>query len=200
MASGLTGAISSVQGGGRVTAGLFDDPFFFDLNGFQNGFKFTGNDFFAGLNVNAIVMEIPRSTFGVTNIAVTARTMDRGQQLDRMGRPAINTVLISSERKDLFNVGMPIRDPQDFGSDVVNSIVGLGRTSSDAMALASVLLPDQLTVDTASSASFLNGRKLADDVIDVELKLLTGNNAATDGVNMNDKLFRSTFPYLALPH
>ena len=32
-------------------AGTFDDPFFFDLDGFRNGFQFTGIDFFAGLNV-----------------------------------------------------------------------------------------------------------------------------------------------------
>ena len=46
------------RNGGRIRCDVFDDPFFFDLVGFQNGFAFTGDDFFAGLDVTAIVMEV----------------------------------------------------------------------------------------------------------------------------------------------
>ena len=35
LAAGLTGTSSTLVGGGRTTAGLFDDPFFFDLEAFK---------------------------------------------------------------------------------------------------------------------------------------------------------------------
>lgn len=56
---------------------------------------------------------------------------------------------------------------------------------------------------------FPNGRRLADDVVDIELRVVAGvlvpgydkapNNQLTDGVDANDKPFFETFPYLALP-
>jgi uncharacterized protein DUF4331 len=54
-----------------------------------------------------------------------------------------------------------------------------------------------------------NGRRLSDDIIDVALQAVEGcllnQNTPTscalgDGVNANDVPFRSTFPYVALPH
>jgi hypothetical protein len=56
---------------------------------------------------------------------------------------------------------------------------------------------------------FPNGRRLSDDIIDVALRVveghLLGQNEPTssvlgDGVDQNDVSFRSSFPYLALPH
>ena len=87
-ASGGTGTDVSTTGGGTIHAGQFDDPFFFDLAGFQNGFAFTGVDAFAGANVSAIVLEVPSVELGGPNIGVWARTTVGGQQIDRMGRPA----------------------------------------------------------------------------------------------------------------
>ncbi len=75
-----------------------------------------------------------------------------------------------------------------------------GRDQATAQMLADALLPDVLTIDTSSANGFLNGRRLADDVIDAELQLLTGSPTATDGVPANDKAFSNTFPYLASPH
>lgn len=56
---------------------------------------------------------------------------------------------------------------------------------------------------------FPNGRRLADDVVDIELRVAAGvlvpgydkapNNQLTDGVDANDKDFLPSFPYLALP-
>ncbi len=197
LASGQTGKTTTIPTGGFVTAGLFDDPFFFDLAGFNNGLKFTGTNFFAGANVTAMVLELPRASFGSNNISVYARTVTSAKQFDRMGRPAINTVLIGKDRKDAFNFGSPAQDPVNFGAEVITALKGLGNTQAEAAALASVLLPDVLTVDTSSTASFLNGRKLADDVIDAELNLLTKGAVKTDSVNANDRTFLTTFPYLA---
>ncbi len=53
-------------------------------------------------------------------------------------------------------------------------------------------------------AGFPNGRRLADDVIDISLQVVEGElignpNDLGDGVNQNDKPFLSSFPYLAMP-
>jgi len=71
-----------------------------------------------------------------------------------------------------------------------------GAGSPTAQALADFLLPDVLTVDTSSSAGFPNGRGLADDVIDIELGLVT-NGAVTSDCVANDSVFSNSFPYLA---
>ncbi len=57
-------------------------------------------------------------------------------------------------------------------------------------------------------AGFPNGRRLTDDVVDIELQVLEGalrhgivpQLAAGDRVDTNDVPFRQHFPYLALPH
>ena len=71
-----------------------------------------------------------------------------------------------------------------------------GAGDPTAGAIADILLPDILTVDFASTAGFLNGRQLADDVIDAELALITNGIVPSDCVD-NDSVFRPVFPYLA---
>ncbi|MGI9608328.1 MAG: DUF4331 family protein, partial [Acidimicrobiales bacterium] len=184
---------------GEAMAGVFEDPFFFDLAGFQNGFAFTGDDFFAPLNVSAIVLEVETEELSeVDNISVWATTSIDGVQIDRIGRPAINTVLIPSDRKDEFNVSDPADDFANFGDDVQATIESLnGGDTATAAALTGILLPDVLTVDTSNPAGFLNGRGLADDVIDAELGLLTNGAVTTDLVDANNVPFDDEFPYLA---
>ncbi len=195
LASGMTGADIPVTGGGMLRADLFDDPFFFDLNAFLGSYPFcnapggpagdSGDDFFEGLNVTSIVLELPSSAFPTNDIGVWARTVLANQQIDRMGRPAINTVFIPSGSKNLFNQSLPPKDLRQFGQFFGD--------------FAPVLLPDILTVDTSSSAGFLNGRQLVDDVIDIELTLL-GVPPGTDCVDANDLPLPGVFPYLAPSH
>ena len=201
-ATGNTGTNLSTSGGGRLHAALFDDPFFFDLVGFNNNFNFTGTDTFKGADVSAIVLEVPSSDLGAQNVGIWARTLVGGNQADRMGRPAINTALIPSARKDEFNLALPANDPANFGNDVRARIQALnGGNATHATNTAGVLLPDVLTFDTANAGGFLNGRRLADDVIDAELTILTNSPTPIgDGVNMNDRAFSSAFPYLASPN
>ena len=57
----------------------------------------------------------------------------------------------------------------------------------------------------SDNAGFPNGRRLADDIVDVELRVVEGaltgsKNTLGDGVDANDVAFRTSFPYLALPH
>ena len=156
-----------------------------------------------GLNTMAIVLEVPSSSFGSIaggSLHLWGRTRKGRFQVDRMGRPAINTVLITASGKDQFNSSSPADDLARFRPLVFAAItVALGRDEASANAIADALLPDVLAFDPTSTAGFLNGRRLEDDVIDIELKLLTGNDAASDFVG-NDSAFRSTFPYLAPPN
>ena len=240
--------IARVDGGGKSFAGVRDDPFFFDLNGFIQ-FKtellkgtttlgapgggagtllggFTGSDTFAGTNVLSIALRIPNAMLGGTGRTVgvwatTSVARSWGwQQLDRMGRPAINTVFngthvpltspLNNAEKEAFNHVGPASDraiTTDNVKTVMSVINGVlaangAATFSDAEidGLAKTLLPDILTVKLGDSSGFLNGRKLRDDVINAEFSLLTKGAIASDGVNANDKAFMTTFPYLARPH
>lgn len=189
------------DGGRTLFAGLRDDPFFFDLNAFRAGLKFRdpGNDFFKGTNISAIVLEVPQDDFldgSSTEAGVWGVTSKAGSVIDRMGRPAIATVFIPADQKDAFNNTRPDQDVERWKDTVVASLNSL---NSDP-ALADALLPDILTFDTSMPMGFLNGRALADDVIDAELQLITGNDAATDNVDANDRPFGSAFPYLASPN
>jgi len=75
------------------------------------------------------------------------------------------------------------------------------------MAIPPTAKPNRLGVIGGDLAGFPNGRRLADDVIDVTLQaaegiLLPGAPDAVkglgDGVNANEKPFRGSFPYVAL--
>ena len=112
------------------------------------------------------------------------------------GAPPINTVLIPESRKDEFNQADPVNDFTAFGADV-NAVITSLSDSANANALTPILLPDVLTFDVTSSDGFLNGRKLADDVIDAELGLLTAGVVTGDLVDANDVPFLNVFPYLA---
>jgi len=71
---------------------------------------------------------------------------------------------------------------------------------------------DRLGLLAGQMDGFPNGRRLIDDVTDIELRALAGgtpftpdfnkapNNALTDGVDKNDVPFLDAFPYLAAPH
>ena len=78
---------------------------------------FTGTDTFAGTNVSSIVLDLPNSKLGGTGKTVgiwatTAMVTKTGwQRIDRMGRPAINTVFnITDGEKDLTNLTNPADD------------------------------------------------------------------------------------------
>ena len=130
-------------------------------------------------------------------IGVWASTNAGDTQIDRMGRPAINTVFNHGEEKNQFNAGDPVNDWRDFGDRFVTELTTLG--AADPNGLAHFLLPDILTYDTSSAAGFPNGRQLSDDVIDTELNLITNGKITGDCVG-NDSTFSTTFPYLGSPN
>jgi len=77
------------------------------------------------------------------------------------------------------------------------------------MSIAPTASPNRLGVLAKDLAGFPNGRRLTDDVVDIELQAVEGAAqsgklvpalAAGDGVDQNDLAFETSFPYVALPH
>jgi hypothetical protein len=101
--------------------------------------------------------------------------------------------------KDAFNAGTPATDAANFSDEFTAKITALSNPAN-AAARTPALLPDVLTYDSSSSAGFLNGRQLSNDVIDAELNLLSAGAVTGDGVNANDRAFLNVFPYLASPN
>ena len=75
--------------GVKVRAGLFDDPFFFDLQGFRESrdmgtLRFqSGRDFFSNQNITAVIVEVPRDRLenGASVLDVWTTTERLGGQL-----------------------------------------------------------------------------------------------------------------------
>lgn len=222
---GMTGEEIELRSGGSAIAGTFDDPFFFDLQAFSDQVKGAGgtrtfcdseaNDFLAGTNVSAIVIEVPTEEIlanDSTSVGVWAETWSDGR-LDRIGRPGIATVLIDDGNEDGFNSRAPHRDLATFGDQVkanllaLSGLDGSGYTDEEAQGITELLLPDVLVYDTAEPAEYLNGRSLTDDVIDLSLTVVTGGLGengspvlTSDCVDGNDVDFPDGFPYLAEAH
>ena len=216
VSSGWTGQNNAVRGGGKTTAGLYDDPFFFDLDAFKEevlgasgGRTFCDSnktDFFKGLNVSSMILRVPNRMIGGNhhNVGIWATTSLKksGQwvQVDQMGRPAINTVFnnVDSTHKtdrEAFNRTVPAEQPQLFGQHVKDVLTALG--AADPAGLAGVLLPDVLTYQTSNAGGFLNGRKLSDDVIDAELNLVTNGAITSDCIGNDSAVSDTAWPYLA---
>ena len=224
--------VAALAGGGAAFAGIRDDPFYFDLVGFTQ-FKtkllagstdlsellggFTGTDTFVGTNVSAIVLNVPNSAVGGVgrNIGlwatVSIRSNHQWVQVERMGRPAINTVFNNTKaEKEAANRLRPTDDRAFDHSNVIDTLDAIGNvltanglsryTPAQQEAIADVLLPDVLTFKVGDSSGFLNGRQPANDVIDAELGLLTNGHITSDGVDANDATLLAAFPYLAPPH
>lgn len=190
VAQGRTGRNLPVSGGGMFRAAEQDDPFFFDAAGFAaflNGAPFprrppgTGDNAasnFFGPNVNtlSVMLEVPTNRLtrrGSNLLGVWARMSFQGQQIDRMGRPGINTALIPpvprgaafpiggtadrnrQERRNAFNAGHPRDDRTNFRDDMISVLTNfLGRTAGDAGAISDLLLPDILVYDITNTNGF----------------------------------------------
>ncbi len=210
---------SQSREGVRSFAGMRSDPFFFDLLGFLGSVRGQGSDrlgmnptdFFIGLDTLAIVLEVPNAQLGGngTGIGVWATTVAGGAVVDQMGRPAINTVFnATGADKDAFNGTPPSQQRTALGgkfrTNTINTLIalsGLGTayTPEQAAAIADILLPDTLTYAVGTDAGFLNGRDLDDDVIDIELGLVTNGAVTSDGVGPHAD-YQAVFPYLGAPH
>lgn len=198
--------------GVKAFAGMVDDAFYFDLPGFIN-LSFCAEDpavdTFAGTNVTLLALEIPKALLvdEGADLGIWAATWKKGEQVDRMGRPGINTVLIPSNpinpdpsRKNEFNAGVPETDFANFSNSAIDSLMALGNDAETAAVFAGVLLPDVLTVNVDQPTNYLNGRSPVDDVIDASLNLLTGGAIPSDCVDTNDVPLSDEFPFFGAAH
>jgi hypothetical protein len=146
-------AIRNVNGGIKVYAGQRDDPFFVDLGATFDGInirKGTGNeglgkDDLSGMNISAIVMQIPERLVTKNHRAVSGpsasnavvgvwstterrklEVSDSGKkgrgkfvQVSRLGNPLVNEVVIPLGKKDQFNRTAPNRDAALYGKYAV---------------------------------------------------------------------------------
>jgi hypothetical protein len=178
----------------KFFAGVADDPFNFDITGFARytaaqracGPSFTtdctnaakanlgrGRDSFAGYNILAIVMSVPRelirgqgNTVGLNFLAqrrssqtVAKRSASSGNRVtgfgrwvtvDRMATPAVNVALIPFNRKDEFNSATTLDDANGrFAPSIVATLRALGTddTSIGILAQVAVTRGDFLRVD-----------------------------------------------------
>jgi len=115
----------------------------------------------------------------------------------------------------LFGVGAPETNRTDIVQALLQGLPGLnqhsGKHAGDAVDTLKLNLgvkpskhPDRFGVIGGDNAGFPNGRRLEDDVVDIELQVVAGilvDNPVPlgDGVDKNDKPFLSAFPYLAAP-
>jgi hypothetical protein len=103
------------------------------------------------------------------------------------------------------DAGLGLGGREDIATIFLTGIPGLNQP-------ADVTPSEMLRINTSIAGSaFPNGRALADDVVDTEIRALAGATAFTpefnispnkdlgDGVNSNDAAFSPTFPYLAAP-
>jgi hypothetical protein len=174
--------------------------------------------------LNAFSTDIER----LTSISGLNCNLFASGQIDREGRPAVNTALIPKDKKDSYNrAEIPADWASLFTADISDSILfvdGLDGImgnflTGNVAALAGVLADDRIQINlnipncgaylaieaagiTGTTATACGGRTLDADVIDDTLTVLVSGGAipVSDGVDANDKAFLNVFPFLAAPH
>ena len=118
----------------------------------------------------------------------------------------------------LFNLGVKETDRTDIVGALLTGVPGLTQIGSSPVPADTLKVnlgvppsasPNRFGVLAGDTAGFPNGRRLTDDVVDIELRVIGGallkpeeggkQLPLGDGVDVNDKPFRDAFPYVALP-
>jgi hypothetical protein len=202
-----TGSDAQVTEAGdyRFFAGWRSEPFFYDALGLFNDLQFTGDDFFADKDVCSIVLELPNSELGATEVGLWQRSLvpaDGGGwvQVERQAHAQQVTVLTPNEEKVEYLAGEPADDAR-FVDSIAHVLEQAGGYSpEEARRLAESMLPDILPYDPTRPVGYPdNGRLLTDDVGDYVLAILTNGRVTEDKVGPHED-FLSEFPYLGPPH
>jgi hypothetical protein len=114
----------------------------------------------------------------------------------------------------LFGLGVQETNRTDIVQALLTGVPGLTQIGKDPAAADTLKLnlgvppaakPNRFGVLAGDVAGFPNGRRLADDVVDIELRVIAGallsppkNIPLGDGVDQDDKPFRAQFPYVGL--
>jgi hypothetical protein len=108
----------------------------------------------------------------------------------------------------LFGLGVKETDRTDIVQALLQGVPGLNQQTGKPVDTLKLNLgtppssnPSRLGVLAGDVAGFPNGRRLTDDVTDIELRVVAGaligkNVPLGDGVDQNDKSFSDQFPYL----
>jgi hypothetical protein len=118
----------------------------------------------------------------------------------------------------LFKLGVKETGRTDIVQALLTGVPGLTQIGSHPapadtlklnLGVAPSASPSRFGVLAGDTAGFPNGRRLTDDVTDIELRVIAGallkpseggkQIPLGDGVDQNDHAFRSSFPYVALP-
>src|SRR5262245_48579402 len=117
----------------------------------------------------------------------------------------------------LFGISVPPAPRNDLVAVFATGVPGLNQPANVApgemlrlnMSIPPAAKPNRFGVIAGDLAGFPNGRRLADDVVDIELRVVAGvlvpgfnvapNNQLGDGVDANDRPFLPYFPYVAPP-
>jgi hypothetical protein len=227
IAAGETGRVVEATSGVKAFAGLAPDLFagdamalgefrtaFFDKGEFHPQAFQNRKNFFAGRNVTAIVLEVPTSLLGNGLVHGWATASLHGHapevQVSRWGLPLITNIFMPDPamRED-FNRAAPAEDISRFAApiaDVATKLTRLAGSAADpagygqmlAQRICPVTLPYELDTPASFTVDRLNGRGLADDVMDVILTLAT-NTTLSDGVAPDRSRIRDEFPYFGEP-
>jgi len=120
----------------------------------------------------------------------------------------------------LFGINVPPAPRNDLVTVFLTGIPGVNQPANVVaseqlrlnMAIPPAAQPNRFGVIAGDAAGFPNGRRLADDVVDIALRVVAGgyvltpdfnvspNNKLGDGIDANDRPFLPSFPYVAPPH
>ncbi|MFC5831944.1 DUF4331 domain-containing protein [Nonomuraea insulae] len=188
--------------------------------------KFNGDDYVQVSRLcNPLVNELVASA-GIKdayNALDPSKDADVQALVDRVTDPEVARLLQAiygikapaTPRNDLVEIFLqgiakqngPIK--ADLNSQVLNKDAGKLRPSEQLrlnMSIPPAKDPNRLGVLGGDLQGFPNGRRLSDDVVDIELQAVAGAALTgklipglTDKVDRNDKPFLQTFPYIPLP-
>jgi hypothetical protein len=112
----------------------------------------------------------------------------------------------------LFGLGVKETDRTDIVQAVLQGLPGLNQQTGKPVDTIKINLgtdpaatPNRLGAVGGDLAGYPNGRRLTDDVVDIDLRVVEGaligktTPPLGDGIDQNDKAFSSSFPYLASP-
>ena len=118
----------------------------------------------------------------------------------------------------LYGINVPPAPRADIVAVFATGVSGLNQPAGVTpgemlrlnMTIAPADEPKRLAVLAGDVAGFPNGRRLGDDIVDIELRVVAGvlvngfnvspNNKLGDGIDANDLPFLPYFPYVAPPH
>ena len=137
-----------------------------------------------------------------------SRPVDDGQFAPYVLDPELPKLL-----QAVYGIAAPPTPRTDLVAAFLTGVPGLNQPpnvrASEMLRLNTDVLPSasshRLGVVGGDPAGFPNGRRLSDDVVDIAEQVMVGvltgvRTTLGDGVDANDVPFRTTFPYVALPH